>query len=321
LHDVDGRQGLNSLSPITTLPKIIAELTEPVSGSVQLDVETLEITVNPFINRRSMPSVAVILGSAFQDSLPATLNLIPKTLETPWGSQELFELPAEKTESGEAAYLLFRHGVPHRLLPNQINYRAQAMALKQTGCGALLVTSSVGVMDPELPLFQPMLLSDLLMPENRLPDGSACTMFTEPSPDQGHLVLNEGLFSQELNAQLRELGGASVCQAEREIVFAYVGGPRTKTKAENRFLPKLGAQVNSMTLAPEVVLANELEIPCAGLVIGHKYSVPDIKNPGSGQELSQTLESTKTATEELIVRFLKRGQAVTFGNQIFRFDE
>lgn len=264
------------------------------------------------------PSVAVILGSAFQHSLPEALNLVKNNISTSWGNQQVFEV--DNAGKNHNAYVLFRHGLPHKLLPNQINYRAQAAALQKLNCGALVITSSVGVMDPDLPLYKPMLLSDLVMLENRLPDGSACTMFTEPSEDHGHLVLNEGLFSSELGNQLKKMGGEYVYQADREIIFAYVGGPRTKTKAENRIWPQLGAQVNSMTLAPETVLANELEIPTAGLVIGHKYSVPDIDNPESGKALSDTLDSSKAATEQIVIDFLKKGEPVAFRNQIFRFN-
>ena len=51
------------------------------------------------------------------------------------------------------------------------------------------------------------------------------------------------------------------------VVFGYAPGPRTKTAAENAMWARLGADVASMTLAPEIVLANELEIPCAALVV------------------------------------------------------
>ena len=40
----------------------------------------------------------------------------------------------------------------------------------------------------------------------------------------------------------------------------------------------MGADVNSMTLAPEVILASELLIPCSGLVVGHKYSENSAEN-------------------------------------------
>ncbi len=263
-----------------------------------------------------MKSVAVILGSAFQVSMPEALNLERIEIQNAWGVQALYHAK----DFQHPAYLLFRHGLPHRLLPHQINYRSQAQALKQVDCGALLVTSSVGVMDSDLPLFKPMLLTDLMMLDNRLPDGSTCTMFTEPSSKQGHLVVTDGLFSGELNQQIQRLAGELIHAAKQQIVFAYVAGPRTKTPAESKTWHQLGARVNSMTLAPEVILANELEIPCAGLVVGHKYSTPDIKNIADPNSMSDSLESSKNAMETLVRRFLEDGEPVSFGNRIYRFN-
>lgn len=261
------------------------------------------------------PSVAVILGSAYRADRSGGLPLSPVDVDTPWGTQRLY-----KADSERPAYALFRHGQPHRLLPNQIDYRAQAWALRHVGVGALLVTSSVGVMDGELPLFKPLLLGDLMMLDNRLPDGSTCTMFESPSSEHGHLVLNEGLFSQALSEAVAEMAsdaGASV--GARGVVFAYAGGPRGKTAAENRMWSVLGGQVNSMTLAPEIVLANELEIPCAGLVVGHKYSVPGRANPESGG-VTQTLDESREAMERVVEAFLRRAEPVPFGNHLYRFD-
>ena len=262
-------------------------------------------------------SLAVILGSAYQKRLPAKLELEKIEVETKWGSQTVFRLK----ESGRPAYILFRHGLPHKWLPHQIPYRAQAAALQKLGCKALVVTSSVGVMNADLPLFKPLLLSDLIMLENRLPDGSACTMFNEYSPGQGHLVLSEGLFSRALTRQLYNLAPEVMESPETEVIFAYAGGPRSKTPAENRLWPKLGADVNSMTLAPEVVLANELEIPCAGLVVGHKYSIPGINNPENYNTVTETLDKSREAMEWIVIKFLKEGQSIPFGNHIYRYNE
>ncbi|MFB6231011.1 MAG: 5'-methylthioadenosine phosphorylase, partial [Salinibacter sp.] len=259
-------------------------------------------------------SVAAILGSAFADSLPGELDLAPEEIETDWGSQTLYRM----REVERPAYVLFRHELPHRLLPNQINYRAQAAALRAVGCGALLVTSSVGVLDAEVPLYRPLLVDDLLMLDNRLPDGTACTMFTEPSAEHGHLVFDEGPFAPGVTEQVQDLAdsvGASVADA---VTFAYVQGPRSKTAAENRALPRLGAQVNSMTLGPEVVLANELEIPCAGLVVGHKYSIPD-RNPPAQEALSSTLDRSREEQERIVTAFLRAAEPVEFPNTIYRF--
>lgn len=66
--------------------------------------------------------------------------------------------------------------------------------------------------------------------------GSACTMFTSPSPEQGHLVLDEGLLSVEGATKIGELAKRAGIPlvTDREVVFAYVPGPRTKTKAGTR---------------------------------------------------------------------------------------
>ncbi len=286
-----------------------------------------------FSSLSSMKSVAVILGSAFNEKFPQDLCLQPREIATPWGQQQLYQV----TNINRPAYLIFRHGIPHRLLPNQIPYRAQAWALQELNCGALMITSSVGVLNDRLPLYRPMLVTDLIMLENRLPDGSTCTLFVEPRSLQGHLILNEGLFSLALTQQIYELAPELIEPPEIKVTFAYVGGPRGKTAAENRMWHKLGADVNSMTLAPEVVLANELEIPCVGLVVGHKYSLPGIQAPGTPSRgsaklrlrrplgdrfaVSDSLESSRRAMEQIIIRFLKEAKEVPFGNQIFRFNE
>ena len=266
-----------------------------------------------------MPAVAAILGSAFSDSLPEALDLEPEEVETEWGPQTLYRFQ----EAERPAYVLFRHDLPHRLLPNQINYRAQAAALRAVDCGALLVTSSVGVLDADVPLYRSLLVDDLIMLDNRLPDGSACTMFTDLDGGRdphGHLVLNDGLFATDLSEQVRDLAGKVQASVADDVTFAYVQGPRSKTSAENRAWPRLGAQVNSMTLGPEVVLANELEIPCAGLVVGHKYSIPD-RNPPAEAALSTTLDRAREEQERIVTAFLREGEPVDFPNTIYRFGE
>jgi purine nucleoside phosphorylase len=184
-----------------------------------------------------------------------------------------------------------------------------------------LVTSSVGVLDRNVPLYRPLLLGDLLMPGNRLPDGSPCTMFERPTAGQGHLVVNEGLFSRRLTEQVAELASSIGAPAAATVVFAFSEGPRTKTAAENRMWATLGAHVNSMSVGPEVVLANELEIPCAGLAVGHKYSVPDIEAPADPGTVADTLEESRRVLDRLVFEFLRRGQPVPFGNHLFRFGD
>lgn len=253
-------------------------------------------------------SIAVILGSAF-GAPPA--GFARRVVATPHGDAEIWESPDRP-----GAYALFRHGMPHRWLPNQIPYRAHAAALQALDVGALLVTSSVGVLNPAVPLLEPLLVGDLVWLDNRLPDGSACTMWPEPAPGQGHLVVESGLFAPALAAQIRTLAASRGLPLARDpVTFWYAPGPRTKTAAENRVLAGLGLDVNSMTLAPEVVLANELGIPCAGLVVGHKPSGPGMGEAG----VRQSLDDAREAARRLVLAFLAEGAAVPFPNHVYRY--
>ena len=259
--------------------------------------------------------IAVVLGSSFSEGFASAAGLVEERVSTSSGAVRLHRLASAERPT----WCLFRHGLPHLLLPQQIDWRANAAALREVGVASLLVTSSVGVLDASIPLFEPLLVSDLLMLDNRLPDGSLCTMFERTTATQGHLVLDEGLFSVELGAQVRRLAEAAGAPVRGEVVFGYAPGPRTKTRAENAAWARLGAQVNSMTLGPEVVLANELGIPCAGLVVGHKYSLPV---PGTGLDddsVAASLVRARENLERLVLAFLRGGSPVPFRNSLFRF--
>lgn len=260
-------------------------------------------------------SLGIILGSAFHPDMLPSHSVTPFSVDTPWGAWMLHQVQGLE----RPAYLSFRHGYPHHLLPNQIPYRAQAAAFEAVHCGALLVTSSVGVLTPDLPLYTPLLATDILTLDNRLPDGTACSMFIEPTPNHGHLVLNEGLFSSELAEQLKAIGSTCGLVSDADVVFGYVGGPRTKTKAENRMWHSLGAHVNSMTLAPEVILANELGIATAGVVVGHKYSVPDIEAPPDHASVATSLVNSREALRKIVHLFIEQGRPVPFKNHLYHY--
>ena len=291
------------------------------------------------------PSVAVILGSAFSRLPPQDLGLEPVTFDTPWGNVTLYRAKGVRKEG--QAYVIFRHGLPHQLLPHLVNFRGYIAALKQVNCTALLVTSSVGVLDQHTPLDQPMIVTDLLMPENRLPNGELCTMFTvnknldsysstlQQALRPGHLVLQQGLFSLALISQLSQILKDLGLKNIPNVTFAYAPGPRTKTPVENGYWRTLGAQVNSMSVGPEVILANELEIPTVALVVGHKRSSchrsshsieTNTKMNRSSPHLDKvnmtaTLERSHQQLETVVIKFLQEITPVQFQNYIYRFSE
>lgn len=262
-------------------------------------------------------SAVVILGSAFETPTLGGHDLKPTVIETSEGPVTLHRL----TEAPRPAYVLFRHGMPHRHLPHHIPWRAHAHALKAVSCDALMITSSVGVLTAELPLFQPLIITDLLMPDNRLPDGTACTVFHPAGPGQGHLVIDGGLCDLRLSDTVRRWAHEIGAPPTGEVVFAYVGGPRTKTAAENRFWAQAGAHVNSMTAGPELVMANELGIPTMAIGVGHKYSGPASKQSVDPMSLADSLTASRERLEALVLRFLRAAQPGPFGNHLYTFDD
>lgn len=254
-------------------------------------------------------AVAVIVGSAWSDGLPWPTERLD--IETPWGQVPLYR----RTDLSRTAYLLPRHGVPYAWYPQHIPYRAHAWALRAAAVGSLLVTSSVGVLQSRVPLDTLLDVGDIMWPENRLPDGTPCTLF---GPEGGHLVLREGLLHPGLRGQVAALCQVHGIPLAGPVVFAYAGGPRTKTAAENRLFASWDADVNSMTFAPEIVLAAEAGIACAGVVVGHKYSHPDIKNP-AGEGITASLERSRAELTQIIDVFLRHAEPFPAGNELYRF--
>jgi purine nucleoside phosphorylase len=76
-----------------------------------------------------------------------------------------------------------------------------------------------------------------------------------------------------------------------------------------------------MTLAPEVILANELGIHCAGVVVGHKYSIPDIVALPDELAVTETLESSRDALQLIVRVFAGKGEPVPFANHLYRYDQ
>jgi purine nucleoside phosphorylase len=266
---------------------------------------------------------AVILGSSFSKT-PLSIEHTPLDVDTSWGRVRLYQVQM----NAHTAYLIYRHGIPHSCLPHQINFRGYIEALKLYGCTSLLLTSSVGVLRAEIPLYTPLLAHDLLMPFNRLPTGEVCTLFPSPVSNQGHLVLQDGIFSSDLNQMLSTLFKEMDIDQGPSVTFAYVPGPRTKTKAENHFWRHCGADVNSMSIGPEVVLANEAGIPTSALLIGHKYSLDhsqlDQTNPNHShtqETIQDSLLFSRKIVEDVSLAFLHAQLNPYFKNTLYVFDE
>ena len=126
-------------------------------------------------------------------------------------------------------------------------------------------------------------------------------------------VGQEGPLSRGLLVQLE----AAIGPLPAPVCFAGQLGPRTKTAAESEALRRLGCQVNSMTLAPEVVLAAELGLATLPVVVGHKRSGASAARLAA-DEVAGSLEAGKAALVALVVAFSTSVLPVPSGNLVYR---
>ncbi len=192
-----------------------------------------------------------------------------------------------------------RHQRGHRHLPHTIPHQANIEALKRLGARAVLATTVVGAVDPGVPLGRPILFDDLFFPNNVLPDGSACTVFTEPGePARGHLIWDEP-FAPRLRRRLefaaRDLG----LEATVGGVYGHTNGPRFESRAEIRWLGAAGVTAVSQTCGPEAVLAGELELPYAlvGFPVNHSIAISQAPTPRNSSISSLVGKSKESSTE------------------------
>ena len=211
--------------------------------------------------------IGVITGTGTY-ALPGYGEAAPEEVPTPYG-----DALVARGQGGDVEILhVSRHGEGHRRLSNQVDHRANIAALAQLGADAVLAVTVCGAVDPTVELGSLIVFDDLHFLANRLPDGSICTLFTEPGEKgRGHWIY-ERPFSQHLREAL--LAGAE--EAGNYAVdggcYGHVDGPRFNTKTEIRMLQNCGVTVVSQTAGPETVLAGEAEIPYALLGYATDYA-------------------------------------------------
>jgi 5'-methylthioadenosine phosphorylase len=241
-----------------------------------------------------MIDIGIITGSGIYQ-LTGDPELHP--VETRFGEAEVAVTEVGPWTVGAIA----RHGKGHHHLPHTVPHRANLSALKQLGARAVLATTAVGVVDPSIPLGRPILFDDLFFPENLLPNGAACTIFTEPGdPRRAHLIRDEP-FAPRLRRKLELAADGLGLDVTVDGVYAHTNGPRFETKSEIRWLNSVGVTAVSQTCGPEVVLAGELELPYALVGFPVNYAT-GVAGPESEQELSHLLSLSAKTLTRLVLR-------------------
>ncbi len=240
-----------------------------------------------------MIDIGVIIGSGTYE-MPVEWG--PRVVETRFGEAEVavFEV------GGWTVGGISRHGKGHRHLPHTIPHRANLAALKELGARAVIATTSVGAVDG-VP-GRTVIFDDLYFPENRLPNGEPCTVFTEPGGrDRGHLIASEP-FSPKLRRKIKLAAENLGIEATIGGIYAHTNGPRFETASEIRALESLGISAVSQTCGPEAVLAGELEMSyaLAGFPVNHATGLSEPE-----EELDRLLALSAETLPRLLLKTLE----------------
>jgi 5'-methylthioadenosine phosphorylase len=182
-----------------------------------------------------------------------------RAVRTPFGEPSA-PLALGTMEGAEVAFLP-RHGEGHRLLPSEVNYRANLWALKSVGVETLLSVSAVGSLQAA---HAPGAL--------RLPDQFMDRTHGRQSSFFGEGIVAHVGFAGPTCARLRRLlmdaGIALALPIEEGGTYLNMEGPQFSTRAESRLHQSWGADFVGMTQATEAKLAREAELcfACIALV-------------------------------------------------------
>jgi 5'-methylthioadenosine phosphorylase len=209
---------------------------------------------------------------------------------------------------GHPVLFLARHGSTHRLLPHEINYRANIYALKRAGATQILSFSAVGSLAQDIApghLAMPDQYFDWTRGERRrsfFGDGVAAHVSTA-RPVSAALI---DWVAQSVSEHARRYSEAAPITLHRDVTYACVEGPRLGTRAESLFLRSAGCHLVGMTNVPEVFLAREAQMAYAtlGIVTDYDCWMDDPSQHVSMNALlgryRQTMESARELLETML---------------------
>ncbi len=192
-----------------------------------------------------------IVGGSGLYKMDELKNVEKIALETPFGE------PSGKyvlgTLEGKRVAFLARHGTGHRILPSELNFRANIYGFKLLGVEFILSASAVGSLKEGIPPLD-VVIPDQFIDRTR---GRVSTFFGSG------LAAHVGFahpFCSILSEKLCESGKTVGASVHKGGTYVCMEGPQFSTLAESNLYRSWGADVIGMTNLQEAKLAREAEI-------------------------------------------------------------
>ena len=205
--------------------------------------------------------IGIIGGSGLYD-MDALADREEVALSTPFGEPSAPYIVG--TLKGQRVAFLARHGVGHRLLPSELNFRANIFGLKMLGVEWILSASAVGSLQER---YRPL---DIVVPDQFLDRtrGRISTFFGRGLV--AHIPFARPLCDT-LSGIAYDVATAVGATVHRGGAYVCIEGPQFSTLAESRLYRSWQLDVIGMTNLQEAKLAREAEICYATLALVTDY--------------------------------------------------
>src|SRR5438270_593094 len=243
--------------------------------------------------KEQTPAIGIIGGSGLYQ-MKEVQDVTEHQVDTPFGPPS--DTLVGGMLSGRQVYFLPRHARGHRILPHEINHRANIYALRSLNVRWIISVAAVGSLQEK---YAPR---DVVLPSQ---------FYDRTSKRAGHTFFGDGIaahvgFAEPISADLRNL----LADSARSLGFTvhnggtYVNmdGPAFSTRAESELNHRQGFDVIAMTNLPEAKLAREAEIAIATMAMITDYDCWKVEEePVSAQiVLSHLIANAKTARKVIL---------------------
>lgn len=259
-----------------------------------------------FLQKRGIkkPEVGVILGTGLG-------NLFVEHIQSPkiinYNSIPHFPISTVEFHKGRLIYGDV-HGKKVLAMQGRFHYyegynlrqiTLPVRVMKLLGIQHLLISNAAGNLNPDWKKGQLMLLDDHinLLPDNPL-RGENYEMFGPRFPDMSEP------YSKILNKKLKLIAKARKIKLN-EGVYAAMMGPNLETRAEYRFLRKIGADAIGMSTIPEVIVANHMSLPCCAISVLTDDCDPDNLKPVDLKTIVRVAGKAEPKLTELYLELIK----------------
>jgi 5'-methylthioadenosine phosphorylase len=203
-----------------------------------------------------------IIGGSGLYSMPGLTDVREQAVETPFGNpSDSFILG--NLEGRKVAFLA-RHGRGHKLLPSELNFRANIYAMKKLGVERIVSVSAVGSLKEE---HQP---TDFVIPDQFIDRTFLRTATFFGNGIVGHVAFGDPVCATVANSAADACASANVV-GKKGGVYVCMEGPQFSTKAESNLYRSWNADVVGMTNLQEAKLAREAEICYATVAMVTDY--------------------------------------------------